>query len=237
MAQTENQLRRMAEESFGYGSWDGDFWFIGPEQGDEEDSTLAKRVEAWRKLEKYGLCDCHRFHKQIGESRWHGLNGKPPLLQSTWKMLIRLLLSYKTGEDPDLEQVRDYQANKWGRRGGETCVIELSGIPAHDLAAGATINSKLFSPEQLHDILKQRIDVICRRLKERPPQLLVMYGKGSEEHWRRIEAYMSRNIRASKLPRTAVLNHPTTPGTTNEFWSNQGKELRSMKRKQTWWPF
>jgi hypothetical protein len=83
----------MAENCYGYGRWDAPYWFFGPEQG-LKDGTLdefIKRYEAFRDLNKDGLCDCRAFHAAIGETRWHR---QDPELQKTWKFLILLLLTY-----------------------------------------------------------------------------------------------------------------------------------------------
>lgn len=121
---------RLASDCYGYGRWDAPYWFIGPEQGQAswENNHLTARFEAFRKLSKEGLSDCQSFHNEIHGTRWHR-NSPPAALQPTWKFLILLLKTFLK-EPADDESRRDYQRCSWGRSTGETCVVELSGLPA-----------------------------------------------------------------------------------------------------------
>lgn len=222
-------LKRMAVGKFGYGSWDADYWFIGPEEGDDKRGTLPQRAAAWKKLERDGLCDCLTYHHEIGELRWHGLDGKPPRMQSTWKQLIRLLLAYKN-DDLTESTVRAYQAERWGKAPDETCVIELSGIPANCYAAGAILKQKLFDTDWFEETIELRKKDICKRLDERaiPPELLVMYGDKDQTHWQDLKGLVEA-LPANKQPQIAVLTHPTAFGVPSQYWIDWGNRLRDGK--------
>jgi hypothetical protein len=110
----------MARRSYGYGRWDAPYWFIGPEQGkgQAESSGNSQRVNAWQKLGQNELCDCLDFHAQISDMSWH--RGRPSL-QPTWRPLILLLKTF-LNQPSDIESLREYQRDRWGRvKGGETC--------------------------------------------------------------------------------------------------------------------
>lgn len=96
----------MAHGFYGYGRWDAPHWFIGPEQGiGPKGVGNAVRSKVWHKLGSPELCDCKEFHFEIGEDSWYRTTPPPaPLLQSTWRPLMLLLMSF-LGERPDQDNV------------------------------------------------------------------------------------------------------------------------------------
>src|SRR6185437_9669223 len=126
---TEANLQEMARQRYGYGKWNAPYWFIGPEEGMAFDEDIQRRIRAWGHCD---LNDCRKFHERIGEHRWHEA---PVKLQKTWKQLILCLMAFKGQQlDPRKQEhkvfLRNYQSRHWGMQNGETCVIELSGLPA-----------------------------------------------------------------------------------------------------------
>jgi hypothetical protein len=235
-------LIAMARGSYGYGRWDAPYWFIGPEQGMGEhekdiDPSLLRRAECWRKLGGLELNDCRDFHCCIGEERWHRTSKVKP--QTTWQPLIVLLMTY-LGRQDDLESRRNYQRDRWGRLDGETCVIELSG-----LASPNALNAADTSP-----FLKERIRIVCDRLRECQPKLVIMYGREQQPSWNAIvKCYSGREFPPESfcnlLPKTYVLRYGTTTmvstphssrtvwdGTKyvwHDYWRKLGLELRALK--------
>ncbi len=158
----DDATREMARRSYGYGRWDAPYWVIGPEpgMGKHENDDLGLRVEAWHHLGSPELCDACAFHAYINEPQW---NREKPKLQSTWRPLILLLMTYLEGKTGN-ESLREYQRDRWGRvSGGETCVIELSGLAAHSFKVSR--DRKLFRHE--------RINVIRQRMLTYKPALVV----------------------------------------------------------------
>lgn len=107
-----------------------------------------------------------------------------PPTQATWRQLIRLLLAYK-GVSPDLDDVRAYQRDHWGHETGETCVIELSGIPARDRLR----------------FLSLRVDRIRQQMREHP---VAVRGSGRRERGGAI--FPSGEVAASLLVLTSLPN-------------------------------
>jgi hypothetical protein len=132
----------MAKGNFGYGRWEAQFWFIGPEQGmgkgtkddiQKQNDENLRRLRVWQKLGSRELNDCCKFHDLLGERRWHFEPIKP---QTTWRPLILFLQTF-LGRPIEIKDLKRYQANQWGTADsarGETCVIELSGIASPNLA-------------------------------------------------------------------------------------------------------
>ena len=201
---------------------------LGPEEGDDKTGTLPQRLEAYMKLNSEGLCDCLDFHQEIGVYQWHGLNGQPARQQATWRQLIRLLLTYEHphAAEPSDAEILNYQVTKWGRRSSKTCVIELSGIPAHSYVAGSKIKKTLFDRNQLKIFTEKRIEKLFQRLSNQPPKLFVMYGARDRRHWSKVEELvccLPQNVQ----PVTVALPHPVSWGLTNDYWADWGKRLQS----------
>jgi hypothetical protein len=213
----------MAEKSYGYGCWNAPCWFIGPEQGmgKHENDDLGRRIAAWVNFGKRELDDCRKFHLKIGELRWHGANTR---IQATWG---KLLLTYLAFTGKDKADRLDYQKTKWGCQPGETCVIELSGLAAHNLSVKRDRES----------FLEKRIQSICQNMKKHKPQFVVLYGKSSsacKRAWLELTANseaIKTDLPVIELRRygstlLAWMEHPIAHGQTNENWTKLGTGLR-----------
>jgi len=77
-----------------------------------------------------------------------------------------LLLMTLLEKPADNERLRTYQRDKWGRLGGETCVIELSGLPAS--------SSRIARDRET--FRQDRIDLIVQRARDHRSALVLMYG-------------------------------------------------------------
>jgi hypothetical protein len=225
----------MARGNYGYGRWEAPNWFIGPEQGmaDHTGNNLALRVEVWRKRGSRGLDDCREFHRDIKELQWHFK--EPVSLQSTWRPLMLLLMNF-LGRPVGNDYLRVYQRDRWGsldEKAAETCVIELSGLAAPNLQENPDPGI----------YLQERIEVICPRILDHQPRLVVMYGTGQRRHWNTIAKAVAgrefpREALAPDLPGTSVLTHgaitlvrtphATARGLSNEYWTGLGKRLREL---------
>jgi len=213
-----SDVSHMARECYGYGCWNGPYWFIGPEQGQapQENDDLTPRVKAWTQLGRGELNDCREFHGLIGETRWHR---ERPQLQSTWRALMLLLMSFCERQTEN-EALRNYQRDHWGSRNGETCVIELSGLAARNLKV----------PRDRDSFRADRIRVIRERIVQYHPELVVMYGTSEKEYWDAISGRTFPPDNILRIGRTvmACTPHPTSFGMTNAYWIQLGKELRQL---------
>lgn len=214
----DEATKGMARDCYGYGRWEAPFWFIGPEQGQGqwENDVLTNRYQAFVELSNDGLCDCRKFHKQIAEARWHR---EKPALQSTWRRLILVLMAYQkklTGNrDIDQSILRDYQRDQWGAATSfadsmkaETCVIELSGLPAKNFAVKR--DRELFRAE--------RIEKIRGKLRSKKEGFVLIYSKSQWKHWKQIADL--------KLEFLEFAPSPTARGYSDQYWIDIGKRLR-----------
>jgi hypothetical protein len=220
----DNVQLELARNCYGYGCWGARYLFIGPEQGQarSENDDLKARYDAFRKLGKDGLSDCRAFHREIGEARWHR-EEKPPALQSTWKRLIVLLMAYlDEGTDTDNETLRAYQRDHWGSATGETCVIELSGLPANNFTI----------PRDRAQFRQERIATIRGKIRDSKPKpkFVVMYGKRDAESWGEIAGATLQLGVPHRVGSTLFLYapHPLARGFGKQDWIKFGLDLKVL---------
>jgi hypothetical protein len=221
-------IEEMARNCYGYGRWEAPYWCIGLEEG--MSGTLKERIEAWQHLGEAGLSDCRLFHERIKDPRWHQEAG----LQRTWRPLMLLLMTF-LDRDSDKESLREYQVRQWGSRSyaGETCVIELFGLPAKDLQAGAAQRGEHFTDSQIDNIRQERIECIHKMMEKHREtlKLVVMYGCSGRKSF---EAIAGRSLvcdEAFKHGSTLMVfvPHANERGRTNEDWKLLGKNLQAKR--------
>jgi len=220
IAPVDDRTREMALRCYGYGRWEAPYWFIGPEQG-QGNETLECRVEAWTALGAKDLCDCREFSERICDDRWHRPNPKP---QNTWMPLICLLMGF-LGRSTNKESLIAYQRDRWGMLdNGETCVIELLGLPAKSLK----------TPRDRKTFRAERIDVIRDKIRVHRPKLVVMYGKSHKNSWDQIalpRAFSEDNvIVCDEGTILFYARHPTNGGPARHWWEDRGKMLRETSQ-------
>jgi hypothetical protein len=222
-------IEEMARGCYGYGRWDAPYWFIGLEEG--MDGLLDDRIQAWQALgHETGLSDCRAFHERIGVMKWHSKKPKARL-QSTWRPLMLLLRTFL--EKPaDKESLREYQVDRWGMATGETCVIELFGLPAKDLQTGAAQRGTHFTPAQVEAIRQKRFECICGKMEHHREtlKLVVMYGCSGRKSF---EELADRSLVCDEVFRRgstlmAFTPHPGEHGRRKDDWISMGKKLREM---------
>lgn len=209
-------MEEMALRYYGHGRWEAPYWFIGPEQG-QGNERLECRIKAWIDLGAKELCDCRVFHERICDDRWHRDN--KPALQKTWDKLVILLKAFKGEQTDDQDARRTYQRDRLGTLNGETCVIELSGLAAHDLKVDRGSLRTEYQPE--------RIDTIRHRIAENRPRFVVFYGTMNKAEWQEIvgcELAQGRVVLRDDIALLMAIHPNKARG--NQYWEGLGSELR-----------
>ena len=212
--------QEMAERFYGFGRWKAPYWFIGPEQGQDkkEDNKLEPRLRAWEKLGKPELADLKDFHDLLRPGMW---TEESAPLQKTWRKLMLVLLSSRPGLF-DNEDLRRYQRTRLGRATGETCLLELSGLPA---------NSGKITRDR-ESFLDRRIARLKCAIETYEPKLVVMYGKGHQKQFGEIAKPLPELDRAALVGKTLILftTHTNARGLSDEHWRNLGKALSAAAK-------
>jgi len=111
---------------YGYGNYQGDYWFIGMEESGGGLEDISNRISTWSKRGQRELEDVAEYHDAIGVTN---LFSEGARLQPTWNKLIRIILS-STRSDFNIEDVRNYQIKELGRSNRNTCLLELFPLPS-----------------------------------------------------------------------------------------------------------
>lgn len=211
---------QMARHWYGFGSWEAPFWFLGPEPGTPDDSTIYLKgcAAAWRRCGGTDLIDCIQYHRELGFPLWHSRNAP---LQPTWRALIRLLFAYK-GRTTDAEEIRTYQRVLWGTVEGETAVIELSSQAARSLRSERD--------REAHQ--KERIAYLRSKIREHQPKFVLMYGIGQKSHWEAIAGgcFDSDGFRTLGTTVLLMTPHPLARGLKSKDWERFGRSLANTAR-------
>lgn len=192
----EQLLSNFTNTFYGYGDYQGTYWFIGMEEGGGNSyEEINNRLTVWDRHGRRELEPLHTFHQDICMGEYFQM---PPKRQPTWNKLIRVLLS-ATAPDWDSKTaqlqgkaVQDYQIHKFGHIPGQDCLIELFPLPSpstnHWIYADHI--SKL---SQLKDrksyrkhYLPMRVPHIKERIHQYNPAVVVFYGLSYRRYWEQI---------------------------------------------------
>ena len=229
-----NDELEMVERFFGFGRWGAPYWFIGPEPGGEGNDV---RASAWiSRFKKADLVDCKEFHDALVREmsdrgfdsksirkvkRWYPEPPESSKLQPTWRRLILLLMAY-LDKPQERSDPSTYQRDSWGRvdaKKGETCVIELLGLPAKGLIGEI----------EEHGLKLKRTTCIRKMILANKPELAVMYGRSEENYWKLIAGPDLPRDKVMMLGTTKIifLPHPNDFGRMDEEWITWGEKLRN----------
>ncbi|WP_414755752.1 hypothetical protein [Anabaena sp. CCY 9910] len=120
-------LEKRIDIFYGYGNYQGKYWFIGMEEAGRGFKDVNHRINIWAKREEKEIDDVAEYHIDMG---WpEGFQAGAPI-QPTWKGLIRTVLTAKGQEILSKEDIRQYQIEELGREQKETCLLELLPLPS-----------------------------------------------------------------------------------------------------------
>lgn len=230
-------IEKYIHSFLGYGNVNGDYWFIGKEEGG--DLSLAqnlKRIHHWHERGEKEFEDLYDYHISINVLDWFD---EKPKLQPTWNKLIRILLSV-LGEKTDTDNVKQYQSKHLARVDSNTCLPELLPLPARSTSHWGYsavsnlpyLNSRNVYREEIGNLrainLRNKIDNI-------KPKMVVFYSVESwyVEKWRIISRSVfeeNEGVFFASNSNTVfgIVTHPTTVGITNQYFHNAGKLFRNL---------
>ena len=132
MKLNDQVLQRFMTTFYGSGNYAGDTWFIGMEEGGGGSlDKVQTRLKAWQELGETELVDIVAFHRLIHYPQYFT---DPVKLQRTWMQQARIVLALK-GLPSSTADVKVYQRDVIGRKGGETCLLELLPLPSPSSSA------------------------------------------------------------------------------------------------------
>lgn len=224
-------LNEFIQNFYGYGDYNGQFWFIGMEEGGGNSfSEVNRRLNVWSIRGKHALEDLAQYHAEIGLTQWFN---DQPKLQPTWNKLIRILLS-SNGQVPTTMQVREYQKILLGRRNADTCLLELLPLPSPSTKLWLyTQHSQLpyLNSRKIYTqyCLQTRIKYLQDKITQYKPKVVVFYGYKYYKFWQIIAG---NNLRQGSekiysgyngITFFVMTKHPATQGVTNEYFDRIGR--------------
>ncbi len=231
-------LEKRIETFYGYGNYEGKYWFIGMEEAGGEDlENINLRVNTWEERGKKEIDDVAEYHEPMGW--WDGK------IQNTWKGLIRITLSANGQDNIDVDDVRKYQLYELGRKDKETCLLELLPLPSPSI--DNWIYAKHSQLPFLSDretyrnyCIENRINHISQRIKEHKPKAVVFYGMKYEDSWRKIANVEFTKIEVAKTEDSkkhyffigknnqtvfVMAKHSVAFGVTSDYFHYIGKSI------------
>ena len=180
-ANSDSLVDDYVKNFYGYGSFDANFWFVGPEEaGGYDADEIKRRFSQWERGGKHHLEDCKEFYENVNQGKWHGPLGKH---QRTWEMLIKIYVSYRKLNVDHLE----FQKHSFCRLTSDQCCIDLSPIPKPNLNSKRWYYNDVANLEYLASLnsynnyfektLKaDRLKFIKNKITEKSPQFVIFYG-------------------------------------------------------------
>ncbi|SRR5579883_467023 len=229
-------LEKYIQTFYGYGNYDGEFWFVGKEEGGGGTvDDVLQRLSTWSQRGYRELEDVYEYHEGLGATH---LFGSRPVIQRTWAKLIRSLLKAK-GQEVTIAQVKEYQGQHLARKNGESCLLELLPLPSPSV--GQWLYDTYSQLPQLRDrqgyrefYVSQRADHIRQRILGHKPRAVVFYSSdGWYQYWWKVIAegvsfstHESGALLGSNGSTLFVIaKHPTTHGVTNEYFEAIGDSI------------
>lgn len=223
----------------GYGNPEGDYWFIGPEEGGSV-SSLNQRIAIWNQLGKdQHFHDLKSFHLAFKNGTEHFFQGRIKL-QKTWNGIIEILFGI-LDKQISLDAKKIFQSTTLGSIDGQTLLGELFPF------SSKALNDKDWyyffgSTKQNYWELyaEQRIQLLTEKIQEFSPRLVVFYSASFDKQWRTIiDSCDAIPIQAnnSKLPMTIFTNkktmfclipHPVSLKMNGKVKHEIGVELRNL---------
>lgn len=241
MTLDDDLLNAFMETFYGFGTYEGAYWFVGMEEGGGNSiERIAERFDIWDargRLELEDLVEHATAHDSLQYF------GDAPKLQPTWNKLVRILLSAE-GHNIKRKRVRRYQGQSLGRTDGNNCLLELLPLQApstgHWPYADHTGIDFLVDRETYRSRLApQRANHIRQRASRYRPAAVVFYSMNSSyRRWWRYIAQVEFTETQVADHRVfigqdddtvyAITQHPVAVGVPNAYFHEVGTLIASL---------
>jgi len=217
-------IRSRIKNFWGYGNLSGNIWLVGMEEGhNESNEILLERFKATAHGSIFDIFDDLKVDP--GHARW--FEDDAPT-QATYRRLIYLLLYLRTGKEPTLEEIRDFQIKQFGRKTSDHAVLELMPLPAKstkesDWTYGSSEVEGLESRKAyLEQYSPERIVKLRHMIREFNPKLVLFYSRTYLPYWEKVALDTFQEVLPGKLSVVpdekttyAVIPHSTSIGLSN----------------------
>jgi len=220
-------IQERIKNFFGYGNLDSDVWFVGMEEG--FDGSMDLLYQRFKTTSNKVVCDIvEDMRTSPDHLRW--FEGNAPT-QKTYRPLIFIQLYLKTGTEPTLEEIRQFQINSFGRKIADHTVLELMPLPSKSikesdwLYGDFNIEGLASRREYLKTYKSERVEGLQKLIQKHRPKLVLFYSRTYLPDWQQIadipfEEVLPRKLHIAKDHGTlyAVVPHATSFGMSNGDW-------------------
>lgn len=227
-------IRERIKNFWGYGNLTSDVWFVGMEEGyNESNEILFERFKATAHAAVFDIYEDLRVDP--GHVYWFEENAPT---QPTYRPLIFIHRYLQTRAEPTLEEVREYQIRKFGRKTADHAVLELMPLPSKSikesdwLYADSGVEGLSSRKEYLATYKPQRVRELHVLIQTHKPKLVLFYSRGYLPDWQQIagapfEEVIPKKLHTAKDHGTlyAVVPHATSFGMSKNDWCDIAKCL------------
>jgi len=254
-------LEKRIDTFYGYGNYEGKYWFIGMEEAGGDFQDIENKIDTWSARGSREIDDVAEYHIAMGltkeeklienisqSTKWLNLEAQwlNSGIQHTWRGLIHIILTIEGQEDIKPKDVRQYQVEKLARKGKETCLLELFPLPSPGIGhwifnEHAKLPFLYNRDTYIKHCVDKRINHISQRIREHQPEVVVFYGMGYEYFWRKIVDVNFTEIEFSKTERFFIgrnnqtvfvmAKHPVARGVPNAYFDYIGKVIADKLAK------
>ncbi|HKP53021.1 MAG TPA: hypothetical protein VJ183_10245 [Chloroflexia bacterium] len=238
-------LQSFTNTFYGYGNYQGRYWFIGMEEGGGGSTEeVSRRLSAWDDRGRKEVEGPGESHSEFGVSPFFK---KQPKSQPTWNKLIRILLSIE-GKNPTLQEVKSYQATNLGKSDSDTCLLELLPLPSPHTGKWLYADSSLLPQLRTRDLYRGhyaplRAMHIKERIEEHTPAVVVFYSfNGWYRQWWELIAGVTFTRESIGADRAylgsndhtvfAIVKHPVARRTGNDYFHQAGRLISTRLGSQ-----
>jgi hypothetical protein len=224
---------------YGYGTYAGDIWLVGMEEGGGHScEEVAARLAVWEKRGRKELEDVAAYHIAFGVTQ---LFEQHPKIQPTWGKLIRLLLAAEGAETIEAQAVREFQRDRLGRLDSNHCLLELFPLPSRSInpahwlyATCSTLPFLASRPAYIAHMQRRRVAHLRERIATHRPKAVVFYSLQYLSFWEEIagspftyQTALDCHTLHNNGTTYYVLKHPATRGITSETYQAIGRDIGS----------
>lgn len=227
-------IRERIKNFWGYGNLNSPYWFIGMEEGYNEDNeVLRDRFEATAHKQ---VCDIYDDLKvDPGHVYWFE-DGAP--IQPTYRRLIEIMLYSQNKVHSDKEEIREFQIKKLGRKESDHALLELMPLPSKSIAekdwlyADSGVEGLSSRKDYLETYKSERIEALRKLIEQYKPKYVICYSLSYQEDWQQLtdKPFIEVNPRRLYLARDtditfAITPHSVAQGLSNNDWKMIIEEL------------
>ena len=228
-------IRERIRNFWGYGNLNSDVWFVGMEEGyNETNEILFERFKATAHAAVFDIYE----DLKVDPGHVYWFEESAPT-QPTYRPLIYIHRFLQTGVEPTIEEIREYQIRKFGRKTADHAVLELMPLPSKSikesdwLYADSGVYGLSTRKEYLATYKSTRVRELHALIQEHKPKLVLFYSRGYLPDWQQIAEVPFEEVIPKKLHIAndhdtvyAVVPHATSFGMSKNDWRSIAERIR-----------